>query len=106
MASPDWDRLCLEPLFRRFGKPAQLFPAGSGDPIPVTVVDKRPDALTGIGDSRIQTGTAVFEVRATELPAPAKGDVLEVDGTRFVLEAPPRNEDPSHLIWTLEAVPE
>ena len=106
MVTPNWDQLVLNPLFRQFGKPAWHIPGGTAEPVPITLIEKRPDEFVTINDHSIQTGTAFFEVRASELASPAKGDVIDLDGTRYVLEAPPRKQDPARLVWTLEAVPE
>ena len=55
-------------------------PAG-GDPMTVRVIAKRPDDIVGFGDTRIHTATAVFDIRVSEVPAPAEGDTLEIPGS-------------------------
>jgi hypothetical protein len=62
---------------------AIYIPTG-GDPMTVRVIAKRPDEIVGFGDTRIHTATAMFDVRVSEVPAPAEGDTLEVGGETYV----------------------
>ncbi|MBK8909479.1 MAG: hypothetical protein IPM60_16875 [Rhodospirillales bacterium] len=47
-------------------------PAG-GDPTTVRVVARRPEEIAGFGDTRIQTPTALFDVRVSEIAALSPG---------------------------------
>jgi hypothetical protein len=78
-------------------------PAG-GDPMMVRVIAKRPDDIVGFGDTRIHTAAALFDVRVSEVPAPAQGDTLEVGGDTYVIQGEPVR-DRDGLIWSLDCRP-
>ncbi len=93
-------------LVLRAGVPAVFRRGGFGDPIPLTVVQTRPDRdreETGGGTLDLDDSLADFLVRTTELaaalaaggdpdPEPCDGDGLEVDGVFYALA--PRNDAP------------
>ena len=84
-------------------------PAG-GAPRTVRVIARRPDQIIGLGETRIHTATAVFDVRVSEVPAPAAGDALVIPasgpgtGETVVVQGEPRR-DRERLVWTLDARP-
>jgi len=77
---------------------------GTGDPITIRVIARRPDQVLDFGDTRIHTETSLFDVRVSEVPSPRPGDTLEVDGETFVLQGEPVR-DSERLIWTLDMRP-
>ena len=70
----------------------------------VKVIAKRPDEIVGFDETRIHAGTALFDVRASEIAAPRPGDRLGIDGEDYLVQGEPVR-DAERLIWTLEACP-
>lgn len=77
---------------------------GAGGGTAVRVVTKRPDQPVGFGDSRAILPTMLVDVRQSEIPNPASGDTVEIDGTVFEVIATPV-ADSLGLVWTCEAAP-
>lgn len=75
---------------------------GAGAGAAVRVITKRPDQITGFGDSRAILPTMLIEVRRSEVAAPAAGDTVEIDGETFAVIATPLI-DSLGLIWACEA---
>ncbi len=85
------------------GRDAVYTPDG-GEPVTVRVIAKRPDEIVGLGETRIHAGTALFDVRASEIAEPRPGDRLTVDDEHYLVQGEPVS-DAERLIWTLEACP-
>jgi hypothetical protein len=94
----------VDATFAAFGIDTVYTPAG-GEPVPVRVIARRPDAIVGFGETRIHTETATFEVRASEVAGPSPGDQLSVGGETFVVQGEPERRDPDRLVWTLDTRP-
>jgi len=77
---------------------------GTGDPVAIRVIARRPDQVFDFGNTRIHTETSLFDVRVSEVPSPRPGDTLEVDGETFVLQGEPVR-DSERLIWTMDTRP-
>ena len=78
----------------------------AGSPVTVKVIPSEEDELVdvpGIG-SRIQTETTLFDVRLSEIAAPAKNAALVVAGTSYTIAAR-SHPDPRKLIWRLDVRP-
>jgi hypothetical protein len=71
---------------------------------PVRALVRRPDHDIEFSDITVHTGTAVFEIRRREVPAPQAGDVIVHDGDSFVVQGEPRL-DGERLVWTLDTRP-
>jgi hypothetical protein len=81
-----------------------LYWADGADPgIPVRVIARRPDRI-GEFETRILTKTMMFDIRASEIAAPAEGDTIVMDGSTYVIQGEPIR-DAERLIWTIEARP-
>lgn len=78
---------------------------GAGDGTAVRIIRKRPDQVVGFGDSRAVLPTVLIDVRQSEVPNPASGDTLEIEGETFTIIATP-TIDAERLIWTCEASPQ
>ena len=95
-------------IYRTFGVPATYMPA-AGDPVACTVIptERNPDALVQFSQTAVIAGARLLEVRATEVPAPAKGDTLTVGGDVLTIIATPRHPDGDHdrALWLLECAP-
>jgi len=77
---------------------------GTGDPVAIRVIARRPDQVFDFGNARFHTETSLFDVRVSEVPSPRPGDTLEIDGQTFVLQGEPVR-DSERLIWTLDMRP-
>jgi hypothetical protein len=77
---------------------------GADPGIPVRVIVRRPDRVGDFGDTRLLTETTVFDIRVSDIAAPAAGDTLEVDDTIYVIQGEPIR-DAERLVWTIEARP-
>lgn len=95
-------------IYRTFGVPATYTPA-AGAPIDCTVIrtERSPDALVQFGQTAVIAAARLFEARASEVPTPARGDTLTVDGDTLTVSAEPRHPDGDHdrLLWLLECAP-
>ena len=93
----------VDDCFRHLGRDA-VYTADGGEPVTVRVIAKRPDEIVGLGETRIHAGTALLDVRASEIAEPRAGDRLSVDGKDYLVQGEPVR-DTEWLIWTLEAYP-
>lgn len=82
-----------------------VYRAGGADPgVPVRVIVRRPDRVGEFGETRIVAETTVFDVRVSEIAAPAAGDTIEAGGTVYTIQGEPAR-DAERLVWTIEARP-
>jgi hypothetical protein len=79
-------------------------PGGADPGIAVRVIVRRPDRIGDLGDTRIASETATFDVRTAEIAGPAEGDTLDVEGATYVIQGTPVR-DAERLIWAIEARP-
>ena len=93
-------QLAVDVVFRQFGTPATYTPAG-GPARSVRVIAKRPDTEIRFEDTRLISATALFEVRASDLPTFRPNELLTLDGVDYAIQAA-RRLDPDRLVWTLE----
>ncbi len=70
----------------------------------VRALVRRPDRDIEFSDITVHTGTAVFEIRRRDVPAPQAGESIHHDGNNFVVQGEPRL-DAERLIWTLDTRP-
>jgi hypothetical protein len=83
----------VDVTFAAFGIDAVYTPAG-GEPVSVRVIARRPDAIVGSGETRIQAETATFELRASEIADPHAGDQLTIGTETFAVQGEPERRDP------------
>ncbi len=65
---------------------------------------RRPDRDIEFSDITVHAGTAVFEIRRRDIPAPQAGDIIHHDGDNFVVQGEPRL-DAERLAWTINVRP-
>lgn len=82
--------------------PAVWHPGGAGPGQPVQVIRQRPDRIAGFGESRFVTDTVVLQLRMSDAPALAQGDLIEVAGETFEILGEPLSGG-ERLIWSAEA---
>jgi hypothetical protein len=71
---------------------------------PVRALVRRPDRDIEFSDITVHTGTAVFEIRRREVPAPQAGDIIIHDGDSFIVQGEP-SLDAERLVWTISVRP-
>jgi hypothetical protein len=76
-------------------------PGGTGAPVTVRIVLRRPDRIGGFGETRLVAAASVVEVRTAEVATLAQGDVFDIDGDSFVVQGEPVR-DGERLVWTAE----
>ncbi|MBW7057539.1 hypothetical protein KY389_12685 [Paracoccus bogoriensis] len=82
--------------------PAVWHPGGAGPGQPVQVIRQRPDRIAGFGESRFVTDTVVLQLRISDAPTLAQGDLIEIAGEPFEILGEPLR-DGERLIWSAEA---
>lgn len=82
-----------------------LYRLGGTEPgTEVRVIRRQPDRVGTFGQTRPVAETAVFDLRVSDIAAPAVGDTIEVDSDLFVVQGAPLR-DAERLVWTTEARP-
>ncbi|QLH38159.1 MAG: hypothetical protein HWD60_03140 [Defluviicoccus sp.] len=82
-----------------------LYRAGSSDgAVEVRLIRRQPDRVGTFEQTRLVAETAVFDLRVSDIAAPAEGDTIEVDGDLFIIQGAPLR-DAERLVWTIEARP-
>ena len=94
----------VDDAFNVLGEDATYTPFG-GSGVTVKVIPRRPDEIVGLGEIDIQTPTAVFDVRVSEVGSPAAKDTILFDSTTYTVQGTPQRLDPRRRIWTLNTRP-
>jgi hypothetical protein len=80
-----------------------IYRTGGTDPgTTVKAIVRQPDRIGTFGETRIATETTIFDIRASDINAPAEGDTIEMDGAVYVIQGEPIR-DAERLVWTIEA---
>jgi len=96
----------VDATFDSIGEPAIYWPHDGSASKDVRVVQRRPDQQLGdFADTTIQTETALFDVRASDVSRPCAGDIVTFDGIEYIIQGEPRRDDPRRLVWTLDTRP-
>jgi hypothetical protein len=85
------------------GKDAVYTPEG-GAPVPVRIIARRADEVTGFGEARLWSETTRIDLRVAEVSAPRPDDRLEIDGNAFIIQGEPVR-DRERLVWTVDLRP-
>jgi hypothetical protein len=80
------------------------YTAEGGSPVPVRVVMRRADEITGFGEARLWSETTRVDLRVGEVANPRPGDRVEIDGEAFLIQGEPVR-DRERLVWTLDLRP-
>lgn len=80
---------------------ALWLPAGVPPGQPVRVIRRAQDEVTDYGGARIWSETSRVDVRVSDVPAPAPGDVVEIAGERFTVQGEPLR-DREQLVWAVD----
>jgi hypothetical protein len=83
-----------------------IYRVGGADPgTMIRAIIRRPDRIGTFGETRIATETTIFDIRTSDINAPAEGDTIEMNGTIYVIQGEPIR-DAERLVWTIEARPQ
>ena len=85
------------------GRDAVYTPDG-GSAVPVRIIARRADEITGFGEARLWSETTRIDLRVAEVPAPRPGDRIEIDGEAFLIQGEPVR-DRERLVWTIDLRP-
>ena len=106
MAITDDIQDAIDAAFAEFGEAAIYTPDGDS-PTSVTVIPNRADDdEEAFGETRVHSQSALFDVRVSEIAAPAEDDTLLFDGTTYVVQGEPLRKDSRRLVWTLNTRPQ
>ena len=97
----------IDALFANPNLGANAIYRGGGGEAPGTMIRaivRQPDRVGTFGETRIATATTLFDIRTSDIIAPAEGDIIEMNGTIYVIQGEPVR-DAERLIWILEARP-
>lgn len=75
---------------------------GTGTPLAVRVMVRRPDAVTGFGEGRFVTDSVMIDVECAALGALAPGDTFEIEGVIYEVRGEPLRDALRH-VWKTEA---
>ena len=78
--------------------------AGAGAGTTVRIIRTSPDQILGEAGTPVRSPAMSFEVRASEVVAPASGDTCLIDGATYKVRSAHR-PDSFRLTWLCEAVP-
>ena len=81
-----------------------IYTADGGAQTLVRAIVRRPDDVTGFGETRIWSETTRLDLRASEVQNPKPGDRIEIDGEAFLIQGEPVH-DRERLLWTLDLRP-
>jgi hypothetical protein len=99
----------LEDLFDEDVSVEATYNPQGEDPFSVSVVPTVSDQIDNFGATRIQSDSALFEVRVSEFTAqdvtPTQGDTLTVSGSTYTLKRKPEAFDGLGLMYLLECTP-
>lgn len=96
--------LVVDTLFESdIGFDAVYTPAGAVG-FPIRVIPNRSDEFSGFSEVTIQSRSAVFDVRAAQVPNPARGDRIEYDGVVYVVQNSSYG-DSDRMIWKVDTHP-
>jgi len=85
------------------GRDAVYTPEG-GAPMPVRIIVRRADEVTGFGEARLWSETTRIDLRVAEVANPRPGDQLAIDGGAFLIQGEPVR-DHERLVWTVDLRP-
>lgn len=81
-----------------------VYTVDGGAQMLVRAILRRPDDVSGFGETRIWLETTRLDLRASEVQNPKPGDRIEIDGEAFLIQGEPVR-DRERLLWTLDLRP-
>ncbi|MFN3827789.1 MAG: hypothetical protein ACK4NR_09220 [Micavibrio sp.] len=95
--------LVIDTNFSVLGEPAVYKPI-SGTEKSINVMSRRPDELISFENTAIRVRTAIFDVRVSDIAAPAKGDEIVFKDTTYVVQDS-EYIDGDRMIWRVDTYP-
>ena len=83
---------------------AQWLAGGAEPAVPIRLIRKASDEVTGFGGGRVWSETVRADVMISQVPEPASGDRVTINGEIFEVQGEPIR-DHERLIWTLDLRP-
>lgn len=87
---------------RNLGQDALWRSGGAGVPVDVRVMLRRPDVVTGFGESRFVTDNVMIDVECAALGSLGPGDTFEIGGVIYEVRGEPLRDTLRH-VWKAEA---
>jgi hypothetical protein len=94
----------MDAMFQAPGSENATYIPSSGPAVPIRVIRSRPDGLARFGDALILPAADAFEIRRSDVAAPAVGDVVAIAAGGFAISIEPIG-DVEGLTWTCGAEP-
>lgn len=83
---------------------AQWLAGGAEPAMPIRLIRKAPDEVTGFGGARVWSETIRADVMISQVPGPASGDRVMIGTDIYEVHGEPIR-DRERLIWTLDLRP-
>lgn len=83
---------------------AQWLAGGVEPALPIRMIRRAPDEVTGFGGGRVWSETLRADVMISQVPEPRPGDRVMINGEIFEVQGEPIR-DRERLIWTLDLHP-
>lgn len=84
---------------------AQWLAGGAEPALPIRLIRKAPDDVTGFGGGRVWSETLRADVMISQVPEPAPGDRVMIGPDIYEVQGEPIR-DRERLIWTLDLRPQ
>lgn len=95
-------RAAIDLMFEGPGSEPAQFESDDEEPRPIRVIRRGPDRLTRYGDTQILPATHIIDVRVSDVPAPAVGNLFTIYEREFAISVDPIL-DVEGLTWTCGA---
>lgn len=83
---------------------AQWIAGGVEPALPIRLIRRAPDEVTGFGGGRVWSETLRADVMISQVAEPAPGDRVNINGEMFEVQGEPIR-DRERLIWSLDLRP-
>lgn len=83
---------------------AQWHAGGAEPAVPIRLIRRAPDEVTGFGGTRVWSETVRADVMISQVPEPRSGDRVTINGQILEVQGEPIR-DRERLIWTLDLHP-
>lgn len=83
---------------------AQWLSGGAEPALPIRLIRRAPDEVTGFGGGRVWSETLRADVMISQVAEPRPGDRVMINGETFEVQGEPIR-DRERLIWTLDLRP-
>lgn len=81
-----------------------VYTPDGGASVPVRIIARRADEVTGFGEARLWSETTRIDLRVAEVANPRPGDRIDIDGDTYLIQGEPVR-DRERLVWTVDLRP-